>query len=315
MSMFWLGVTLAFVICICIVYLSMSSGIHFFLARGARDRFMFPRELHPSQTSSLDGNLLGSVVRFNLENLGSVPCGCTVSMYLTQNRAGAPWDDVCDAAANGYGCAELDLLEGNSMSLGSALHLCDDHEGNRDVFMCGPPGDDKHGGDGKCLSERYAGKMPGGANCDAWGCGTNTAMLKEAYTAVNGKHMTIQRRRKVYGSRGGFIDPSHPVPITMSVYFAESYKKELANVWVQLLQKHDEEWREVVYPICNKFNYTKHFTQNLRDGGWRVQNTYWGDGSLKWLNGPCPPNSGAGSACSGNPRDHVKNVRTWKVQT
>eukprot|EP00392_Amoebophrya_sp_AT5.2_P008000 g8019.t1 len=227
------------------------------------------------------GKLLGTVLSMDLEGMGQIPCGCQTNFYLTK----APNNDspmTCDSGANGYGCPELDFMEGNSQALGTTLHLCDSTEGARGVFTCG--------WQGGCLTTGLNGKQPGGSTCDAWGCQTKTVGMQHW-----GKN--------AYGP-GGYIDSNEP--LNMQVYF-QPVNNALENVWVQLSQGDKE---PLVYSACASADYKHAVTHDLISG-WSHHSTYWGgfDG-MEWLNGPCPNHP---SSCQGNAADHIKNVKVFKI--
>lgn len=247
---------------------------------GAAAPIDFPK-LDGKTEVGFGGKLLGTVLSMDLENMGQIPCGCQTNFYLTK----APENDhpgTCDSGANGYGCPELDFMEGNSQALGTTLHLCDSTAGARGVFTCG--------WQSGCLTSNLGGKQPGGATCDAWGCQTKT---------VGMQHWG----QKAYGP-GGYIDSNKN--FNMQVYF-QPVNNALENVWVQLSQEGKE---PLVYSACANADYKHAVTHDLISG-WSHHSTYWGgfDG-MEWLNGPCPNHP---STCTGNAADHIKNVKVFKI--
>ncbi|CAD7939103.1 unnamed protein product [Amoebophrya sp. A120] len=247
---------------------------------GAAAPFDFPK-LDGKQEVGFGGKLLGTLLSMDLINMGQIPCGCQTNFYLTK----APNNDspmTCDSGANGYGCPELDFMEGNSQALGTTLHLCDSTGGARGVFTCG--------WQSGCLTSNLAGKQGGGATCDAWGCQTKT---------VGMKHWG----QNAYGP-GGYIDSNKD--LNMQVYF-QPVAGNLENVWVQLSQKGKD---PLVYSACVNADYKRAVTHDLMTG-WSHHSTYWGgfDG-MEWLNGPCPNHP---STCSGNAADHIHNVKVYKI--
>jgi len=210
-----------------------------------------------------------------------IPCGCQTNFYLTK----APGDDqpmTCDSGANGYGCPELDFMEGNSQALGTTLHLCDSTEGSRGIFQCG--------WQDSCLTSKLGGKQGGGAECDAWGCQTKTVGMTH-----NGQN--------AYG-KGGYINSDED--FNMQVYF-QPVNGNLENVWVKLSQGGKEPF---IYSACVSEDYKHAVTHDLVTG-WSHHSTYWGgyDG-MEWLNGPCDPHP---TSCPGSAGEHIQNVHVFKV--
>ncbi|CAD7975541.1 unnamed protein product [Amoebophrya sp. A25] len=247
---------------------------------GAGGNFDFP-SIKGKPEVGFGGKLLGTVLSMDLKKMGRIPCGCQTNFYLTK----APKDNspgTCDSGANGYGCPELDFMEGNGQALGTTLHLCDSTEGARGVFTCG--------WQDSCLTSKLGGKKPGGAACDAWGCQTKTVGMKHWGKAAYG--------------HGGYINSDED--FNMQVYF-QPVAGNLENVWVKLSQGTKE---PLVYSACVNEDYKHAVTHDLMSG-WSHHSTYWGgfDG-MEWLNGPCPQHP---SHCAGNAADHIQNVKVIEI--
>lgn len=226
-----------------------------------------------------DQSLIGTIVEFDMVNFGQIHCGCQANIYLTK----APGNDqpqYCDAGGNGYGCYELDFMEGNAQAIGTTFHLCGDN--NRGNFMCQ---------DDRCLSSKIPSKS-GGDECDSWGCATNT------------KDLPDKDGQKAYG-QGGYIDSSQN--FKMSIYFEPSVdKQQLEHAWVKLAQG----GKELIYKACDADNYIKAYTDAAKTS-WTTQSTYWGGGDgMEWLNGPCWDAPGV---CNGQAGEHVQNVKLFKA--
>lgn len=232
------------------------------------------------QDITFNDGLVGSVVEFDMKGFGQIHCGCQANIYVTK----APRNDqpgACDAGGNGYGCYELDFMEGNGQAIGSTFHLCGDQY--RGDFMCS---------DDRCLSSQIPGKQ-GGDECDSWGCATNT------------KDLPDRDGKKAYGM-GGYIDSNED--FVMAMYFEAGGDGGLENAWVKLSQA----GKDLTYKICDAANYIKDYTE-AANGPWTTQSTYWGGGDgMEWLNGPCSDFPGS---CDGSAGDHVQNVRVYKAVT